>query len=94
MIFTAQEQSIISISLQVTPDGKPKLFSVAEHGKATKIWEKLAVNTEKKDKVEVYVDGELELSSEERVFAIDQINQTRWGIMDKGVQTVLEKLSK
>lgn len=104
MNCTAQELSIISIALQIDPTGKPRTFMLEQHDRAIAIWKKMqeftkeeeAVNpkTGNTEKVKVYTDGEIELTSEEKVFCLDLVNGMGWSVHDEAAQTIKQKLNK
>lgn len=104
MNCTASELAIISTALQIDPSGKHRTFMLDQHDRAINIWKKLQEctkdeevtnpRTQKPEIVKVYIDGEVELTSEEKVFCLDLVNAMGWSVHDEAAQTVKQKLNK
>ena len=91
MQLTKQELSLLNYSLQTSGTseaGQPVIrnFSVGQLKMAIDIFDKLKANT----KEEVFVDGELKLTTEEKTFMLGLINRP-WSLEDGRVKLELEK---
>jgi len=93
MIFSPKELSMINIVLTATPDRQPRTFGFTELTTAFSIHEKIMKNTETKDELEVFIEGDIEFTSEENVFITRFIKEFKFNVADGGtVANLLTKL--
>lgn len=78
MKYTPQELSILNLVLSLNPDRQARTFPFAELAQAFSIHEKIMKNT----KEEVFVEWEVELTSEEKVFLSRLIKEFKFHVAD------------
>lgn len=78
MIFTANQQSIINILIQVEQNGEPKVYPLGQLSIANEIYKAIWKNVEGKN----FIDWEVDLSSEQKVFITKLIDERNWTVGD------------
>ena len=98
MKINVQQLAIVSYILQLDKEGKAKQFALAELTIASDVFKELKKCTEKKvvdgKENEVFKDGEIELTSEQKVFITKLIDEREWTVNDADVVFELKKLIK
>lgn len=90
MKITATELGIINLVIQIDGEGKPRQFALAELSTASSIFKAIKTSV-KEDK---FVDGDVKLSSEEKVFLTKLIDERTWTVGDSDAIFDLKKLLK
>lgn len=94
MKVSGRELGLIGLVLQITPKGEYRTFNVTELEKATNMWKKISVLTEGEADKKQYIDSELEMNTDEKVFVRGLLNEHLWGVADgEVVQELIKKLS-
>jgi hypothetical protein len=98
MKINVQQLAIISYILQLDKEGKAKQFALAELTTASDIFKEIKKCTKKKEiegkMNEVFKDGEIELTSEQKVFLTKLIDERDWTVNDAETIFELKKLIK
>lgn len=89
MKVTTWELWVINLVLQIDKEWKARQFPFAKLKQALDIFEKLKVNV-KEDK---FIDGELKLTSEEKVFIKELLEEREFGVIDApSVFSLIDKI--
>ena len=90
MKITKEQLSIINVILQVDKEGKSKQFGLSDLSIASDVFKEI-----KKLVVEdKFTDGEIELTSEQKVFITKLIDERDWTVMDADFVFALKTLIK
>lgn len=88
--LTARELAVINIAIQAEPSGQPKLWAVGQLGTAMSIHEKIVKNVDKDNK---FIDGKVELTTEEKSLILNSIKRP-WTVNEgKEVGEIEKKLA-
>lgn len=90
MKISAGQLAIINLVLQIDNDGKAKQYALSELSVANEIFTEVKKNV-KEDK---FVDGEIDLTSEQKVFITKLIDERSWTVQDAEAVFDLKKLIK
>lgn len=64
MEITKEQASVINVSLQINADGSQRTFALGDLVKASEIMKEIMKNTVE----DHFIDGEIELTAEQKVF--------------------------
>lgn len=78
MKFTAQQIGIINLVIQTNADGSTRNFPLSELSTASDIYEKLMKNVKDNN----FVDGNVDLTSEQNVFISKLLDERSWSVLD------------
>lgn len=78
MKLTANQQSIINILIQVDTNGWPKVYPLGQLSTAHDIFKEIWKNVE----WENFIDGEVDFSSEQKVFITRLIDERNWSVVE------------
>lgn len=78
MKVTPQQLSIINLLLQIDWEGKAKQYALSELTIASDIFKEIKKNVDE-DK---FIEWEIELTSEQKVFITKQIDERKWTVGD------------
>ena len=89
MKLTAIQHSIINLILQVDPSGEQKVYALGQLSMAYEIFKSIWKNIDG----ECFIEGEVDLSSEQKVFLTRLIEERNWPVSDgENVLTLKELL--
>lgn len=78
MKLTANQHKIINVLIQVDPNGAPKVYPLGQLETAHDIFKAIWKNVEGEN----FVDGEVKLSSEQKVFITRLIDERQWSVVE------------
>ena len=90
MKITTGQLSIINLVLQIDGEGKAKQYALSELTTASDIFKEI----KKCVKDDKFIDGEVKLTSEQKVFITKQIDERKWTVNDAEVVFELKELLK
>lgn len=90
MKITVWQLAIINLILQVDSEWKAKQYAIAELTTASDIFKEIK-KCVKEDK---FIDWEIELTSEQKVFITKQIDERKWGVTEAEIIFELKNLLK
>jgi hypothetical protein len=98
MKITTQQLGLVNFVLQIDKEGKSKQFPLAELTLASDIFKEIKKCTEKKmegeKEIEIFVDGEVDITSEQKVFITKLIDERDWTVQDSEAVFTLKALLK
>ena len=90
MKLTAQQFGLINMVIQIDWEWKAKQFPLSELVIASEIFKEIKKNV----KDDLLIDGDIELTSEQKVFITKLINERNWTVNDSEVVFSLKDLIK
>lgn len=90
MNITSSQLSIINLVLQIDSEWKAKQFPLSELVIASEIFKEIKKNV----KDDLLIDGDIELTSEQKVFITKLIDERTWTVIDSEIVFEIKKLLK
>lgn len=90
MKIKANHLAIINLVLNVDTEGKAKNYNISDLTKASDIYKEIMKNT----KDDRFIDGEVELTSEHKVFINKLVEERSWSVQDADAVFSLKDMIK
>ena len=90
MNITSSQLSIINLVLQIDSEWKAKQFPLSELVIASEIFKEIKKNV----KDDLLIDGDIELTSEQKVFITKLIDERSWTVIDSEIVFEIKKMLK
>lgn len=90
MKLTAQQFGLINMVIQIDWEWKAKQFPLSELVIASEIFKEIKKNV----KDDLLMDGDIELTSEQKVFITKLIDERSWTVIDSEIVFEIKKMLK